>query len=68
MRTLGLCEFCNKNLKFHYLLGGRHKEGRSRGTGHDLTSLKHQKGEGQIAVDVVLNIGILKPPVAPEWF
>ena len=40
------------------LLGGRHKEGRSRGTGHDPTSLKHQNGEGQITVDVVLNIGI----------
>ena len=40
------------------LLGGRHKEGRSRGTGHDPTSLKHRKGEVQIAVDVVLNIEI----------
>ena len=40
------------------LLGRRHKEGRSRGTGHDPTSLKHQKGEGRIAMDVVLNIGI----------
>ena len=50
------------------LLGGRHKEDRSRGTGHDLTSLKQRKGEGWIAADVVLNIGTLKPPVAPEWF
>ena len=41
-----------------WLLGGRHKEGRSRGTGHDPTSLKNQKGEGRIAADVVLNIGI----------
>ena len=40
------------------LLGDRHKEGRSRGTGYDLTSLKHQNGEGWIAVDVVLNFGI----------
>ena len=40
------------------LLGGRHKEGRSRGTGHDPTSLEHRKGEGQITVDVVLNIEI----------
>ena len=40
------------------LLGGRHKEGRSRGTGHDPTSLEHQNGEGRIAVDVVLNIEI----------
>ena len=40
------------------LLGGRHKEGRSRVTGHDPTPLEHQKGEGRIAVDVVLNIGI----------
>ena len=40
------------------LLGGRHKEGRSRGTGHDPTSLKHRKGEGRIAADVVLNIGV----------
>ena len=40
------------------LLVGRHKEGRSRRTGHDPTSLEHRKGEGQIAVDVVLNIGI----------
>ena len=45
------------------LLGGRHKEVRSRGTGHDPTSLKHQKGEGRIAADVVLHIGILKPLV-----
>ena len=37
------------------LLGGRHKEGRSRGTDHDPTSLEHQKGEGWITVDVVLN-------------
>ena len=40
------------------LLGGRHKEGGSRGTGHNPTSLKHRKGEGRIAVDVVLDIGI----------
>ena len=40
------------------LLGGRHKEGRSRGTGHDPNSLKHRKGEGQIAADVVFNIVI----------
>ena len=40
------------------LLGGRHKEGRSRGTVHDTTSLKHRKGEGRIAADVVLNIRI----------
>ena len=26
------------------LLGGRHKEGKSRGTGHDPTSLKNRKG------------------------
>ena len=38
------------------LLGGRHKKGRSRGTGHDPTSLDHQKGESWIAVNVVLNI------------
>ena len=38
------------------LLGGRHKEVRSRGTGHDPTSLKHRKGEVWITVDVVLNI------------
>ena len=43
---------------FSTLLGGRHKEGRSRETGHDPTSLKHRKGEGRIAVDVVFNIGI----------
>ena len=35
------------------LLGGRHKEGSSRGTGHDPTSLKNRKGEGRIAADVV---------------
>ena len=40
------------------LLGDRHNEGRIRGTGYDLTSLKHRNGEGWIAVDVVLNIGI----------
>ena len=40
------------------LLGGQHKEGRSRGTGHDPTSLEHRKGEGRITVDVVLNIEI----------
>ena len=40
------------------LLGGRHKEGRSRGTDHDPTSLEHRKGEGWITVDVVLNIEI----------
>ena len=40
------------------LLGGRHKEGRSRGTDHDTTYLEHQKGEGWITVDVVLNIEI----------
>ena len=40
------------------LLVGRHKEGRSRGTGHDSTFLKQLKGEGWIAVDVVLNIRI----------
>ena len=40
------------------LLGVWHKEGRRRGTGHDPTSLKHQKGEGRIAADVVLDIGI----------
>ena len=50
------------------LLGGRHEEGRSRVTGHDPTSLKHRKGEGRITADVVLNIGIQKPPVAREWF
>ena len=38
------------------LLGGRHKEVRSRVTGRDPASLKHQKGEGRIAADVVLNI------------
>ena len=38
------------------LLGGRHKEGRSRGTGRDPASLKHRKGEGRIAADVVSNI------------
>ena len=42
----------------YYLLGGRHKEVRIRGTGHDPTSLEHQKGEGQITVDGVLNIEI----------
>ena len=40
------------------LLGGRHKEGRSIGTGRDPIYLKHRKGEGRIAADVVLNIGI----------
>ena len=40
------------------LLGGRPKEGRSRGTGRDPISLKHHKGEGRIAAYVVLNIGI----------
>ena len=40
------------------LLGGRQNEGSSIGTGHDPTSLMHQKGEGRIEVDVVLNIGI----------
>ena len=40
------------------LLGGRHKEGRSRGTDHDTTSLEDRKGEGWITVDVVLNIEI----------
>ena len=40
------------------LLGGRHKEGKSRGTDHDPTSLEHRKGEGWITVDVVLNIEI----------
>ena len=40
------------------LLGGRHKGDRSRGTYSYPTSLKHQKGEGQIAADMVLNIGI----------
>ena len=47
------------------LLGGRHKEGRSRGTGHNPTSLEHQKEEGWITVDVVLNIEIQKHSVAP---
>ena len=42
------------------LLGGRHKEGRSRGTGHDPTFLKHRKEKGRIVVDVVLNIGKLE--------
>ena len=40
------------------LLGGRHKEGGTIGTGHDPTSLEHQNGEGRITVDVVLNIEI----------
>ena len=40
------------------LLGGRHKEDRSRGTGHYPISLEHRKGEGWITVDVVLNIGV----------
>ena len=40
------------------LLGGRHKEGRSRGTDHDPTSLEHRKGEDWITVDVVLNFDI----------
>ena len=40
------------------LLGGRHKEGRIRGTSRDPASLKHHKGKGRIAADVVLNIGI----------
>ena len=40
------------------LIVGRHKEGMSRGIGHDPTSLKHQKGEGRIVVDMVLNIEI----------
>ena len=46
------------DLTIHSLLGGRHKEGRSRGTDHDPTSLEHRKGEGWITVDVVLNIEI----------
>ena len=50
-------QFC-LNLSQSELLGGRHKEGRSRGTGHDPTSLKHRKVEGRIAADVFLNIGI----------
>ena len=40
------------------LIGGWHKEGRSRGTGRDPASPKHRKGEGRIAADVVLNLGI----------
>ena len=40
------------------LLGVRNKESRIRGTIHDPTSLKHRKGEGWIAADVVLNIVI----------
>ena len=41
-------------MKYYTMLfGGRHKEIRSRGTGHDPTSLEHRKGEGRIAVDVV---------------
>ena len=40
------------------LLGGRHKEGRRRGTDNDTTPLKHWKGEDRIAADVVLNIRI----------
>ena len=47
-----------KQVLLNNLLGGLHKEGRSRGTGLDPTSLEHQKGDGRIAVDVVLNIGI----------
>ena len=43
---------------FAVLLGGQHKEGRIRGSGHDPTYLKNRKGEGRIAADVVLNIGI----------
>ena len=42
------------------LLGGRHKEVRSRGTGRDTPSLNHRMVEGQIVADVVLNIGNLK--------
>ena len=44
--------------KRNKLLGGQNNEGRNRGTGHDPASLKHRKGEGWIAADVVLNIGI----------
>ena len=40
------------------LLGGRHNEGRIRVAGHDPNYLKHLKGDGRIAADVVLNIGI----------
>ena len=40
------------------LLGGRHNEGSTIGTGHNPTSLMHLKGEVWIEVDVVLNIGI----------
>ena len=52
-----------KHLQFRYyvnrgLLGVRHKEGRSRGTGHDPTSLNQGKGEDRITLDVILNIEI----------
>ena len=52
-----------KHLQFRYyvtrgLLGVRHKEDSSRGTGHDPTSLNHGKGEDRIALDVILNIEI----------
>ena len=47
--------FCDKIAR---LLGGRHKEGSIRVNGRDPASLKHRKVEGQIAADVVLNIGI----------
>ena len=40
------------------LLVDRNKEGRSRGTVRDPASLKHRQGEGKIAADGVLNIGI----------
>ena len=48
-----------KNLDIKWkLLWGQHMEGMSRGTAHDPTSLKDQRGLGPIAADVVLNIGI----------
>ena len=49
---------CNNCIGLKSLLGGRHKEGRRRGTGPDPASMNHRKGEGRIAVNVVLNTGI----------
>ena len=45
-------------LEHDRLRGGRHKEGGSRGTGRDPASLHPRKGEGRIAADVVVNLGI----------
>ena len=58
LRYLGCIWMWQKWNLFLGLLGGRQKGGRSRGTGHDTTSLKHRKGEVWIVVDVLLNIRI----------